>query len=129
MPFMRSESCSFIWHPKVVTWYRRTATENLAGRQNLEAGYAAELARVTCRQRQPVADSCRGDPEVVRTDHLAAPGELCPDIGMHTGDRLGDRDRLQAGEQMLDERTAPRTARPRRTMYAVQQLADGHDAD
>ena len=21
MPFMRSESCSFIWHPKVVTWY------------------------------------------------------------------------------------------------------------
>jgi hypothetical protein len=20
MPFMRSESCSFIWHPKVVTW-------------------------------------------------------------------------------------------------------------
>src|SRR4051812_34068394 len=22
MPFMRSESCSFIWHPKVVTWKR-----------------------------------------------------------------------------------------------------------
>jgi DNA invertase Pin-like site-specific DNA recombinase len=22
MPFIRSESCSFIWHPKVVTWYR-----------------------------------------------------------------------------------------------------------
>src|SRR4051794_22626626 len=21
MPFMRSESCSFIWQPKVVTWY------------------------------------------------------------------------------------------------------------
>ena len=21
MPFMRSESCSFIWHPKVVRWY------------------------------------------------------------------------------------------------------------
>jgi hypothetical protein len=20
MPFIRSESCSFIWHPKVVTW-------------------------------------------------------------------------------------------------------------
>ena len=20
MPFMRSESCSFIWHPNVVTW-------------------------------------------------------------------------------------------------------------
>src|SRR5258708_470991 len=25
MPFMRSESCSFIWHPKVVTWYRGIA--------------------------------------------------------------------------------------------------------
>src|SRR3954451_17306424 len=25
MPFIRSESCSFIWHPKVVTWYRFTA--------------------------------------------------------------------------------------------------------
>jgi hypothetical protein len=22
MPFMRSESCSFIWQPKVVTWNR-----------------------------------------------------------------------------------------------------------
>ena len=21
IPFMRSESCSFIWHPKVVRWY------------------------------------------------------------------------------------------------------------
>jgi hypothetical protein len=21
MPFMRSESCSFIWQPKVVRWY------------------------------------------------------------------------------------------------------------
>ena len=25
MPFMRSESCSFIWHPKVVTWKRLAA--------------------------------------------------------------------------------------------------------
>ena len=25
MPFMRSESCSFIWHPKVVTWKVFTA--------------------------------------------------------------------------------------------------------
>src|SRR5919204_1800271 len=26
MPFIRSESCSFIWHPKVVTWKRLPAT-------------------------------------------------------------------------------------------------------
>src|SRR5215211_5611666 len=25
MPFMRSESCSFIWHPNVVTWKRFVA--------------------------------------------------------------------------------------------------------
>ena len=25
MPFIRSESCSFIWHPKVVTWKRFTS--------------------------------------------------------------------------------------------------------
>ena len=28
MPFMRSESCSFIWHPKVVRWYVFTAAED-----------------------------------------------------------------------------------------------------
>jgi hypothetical protein len=29
MPLIRSESWAFIWQPKVVTWYRRTA-ETLA---------------------------------------------------------------------------------------------------
>jgi hypothetical protein len=29
MPFIRSESCSFIWHPNVVTWNAFTA-DNLA---------------------------------------------------------------------------------------------------
>src|SRR3954468_18099803 len=29
MPFMRSESCSFIWQPKVVTWYRFKAGPRL----------------------------------------------------------------------------------------------------
>ena len=27
MPFIRSESCSFIWHPKVVTWKDLPLTE------------------------------------------------------------------------------------------------------
>ena len=27
MPFMRSESCSFIWQPNVVTWNDFTAVE------------------------------------------------------------------------------------------------------
>src|ERR671921_584391 len=30
MPFIRSESCSFIWHPKVVTWKRFAADIGLS---------------------------------------------------------------------------------------------------
>src|SRR6185436_11260965 len=32
MPFIRSESCSFIWHPKVVRWYVFTAPRIDLGR-------------------------------------------------------------------------------------------------
>src|SRR3954468_18858662 len=37
MPFMRSESCSFIWHPKVVTWKRLAAMalSSVVGRPRL----------------------------------------------------------------------------------------------
>src|SRR3712207_6847066 len=31
MPFMRSESCSFIWHPNVVTWNRFTLGKGTGG--------------------------------------------------------------------------------------------------
>src|SRR3954447_1158958 len=42
MPFIRSESCSFIWHPKVVTWYRFTGLK-----------LARALLRVLDRARLP----------------------------------------------------------------------------
>src|SRR5436190_14455158 len=42
MPFIRSESCSFIWHPKVVTWYCFTASTLALG-----------LLRVLDRARLP----------------------------------------------------------------------------
>ena len=32
MPFIRSESCSFIWHPKVVTWKRFGGARMAVGR-------------------------------------------------------------------------------------------------
>src|SRR5215203_2546835 len=35
MPFMRSESCSFIWQPNVVTWYRFMASSSVVGRPRL----------------------------------------------------------------------------------------------
>src|SRR5919107_5135181 len=35
MPFMRSESCSFIWHPKVVTWKRLASGIEASGYRGL----------------------------------------------------------------------------------------------
>ena len=76
-----------------------------------------------------MSDRGRGDPEIVRADDLPAFGELCPDVSVHPRDRLGDRDRLQPCEQVLDERAAARAASPGRAVHAVQQLAYRDDAD
>src|SRR3954447_4307124 len=46
MPFMRSESCSFIWHPKVVTWKRFTALTSVVGRARLPDHGDLDLSRV-----------------------------------------------------------------------------------
>jgi len=48
---------------------------------------------------------------------------------MNSSNRLGDRDRFEAGEHMLDERMSPRPLGSRRAVDAVQQLADRDDAD
>src|SRR4051794_15052636 len=46
MPFMRSESCSFIWHPNVVTWKRFTALTSVVGRPRLPDHGDLDLAGV-----------------------------------------------------------------------------------
>src|SRR3954454_22573787 len=46
MPFMRSESCSFIWHPNVVTWKRFTALTSVVGRARLPDHGDLDLAGV-----------------------------------------------------------------------------------
>src|SRR5690349_24577950 len=46
MPFIRSESCSFIWHPKVVTWKRFTGLSSVVGRARLPDDGDLDLARV-----------------------------------------------------------------------------------
>src|SRR3954454_14463263 len=46
MPFMRSESCSFIWHPKVVTWKRFMRLSSVVGRARLPDHGDLDLARV-----------------------------------------------------------------------------------
>src|SRR3954454_10531406 len=44
MPFMRSESCSFIWHPKVVTWKRFIALSSVVRRPRLADDGHLDLA-------------------------------------------------------------------------------------
>src|SRR3954447_7725823 len=46
MPFMRSESCSFIWQPNVVTWYRFMASSSVVGRPRLPDDGHLDLTRV-----------------------------------------------------------------------------------
>jgi hypothetical protein len=62
-------------------------------------------------------------------DDLPALGELRPDVRVYPRDGLGDRERLQPGQKMLDKRAAAGAARSIRSMDAVQQLADRYDAD
>src|SRR4051795_7576129 len=57
MPFMRSESCSFIWHPKVVTWKRFTGLVRVSRgarpRGPVEGGGAGSSAGVVGGSRLP----------------------------------------------------------------------------
>src|SRR3954451_3645352 len=46
MPFMCSESCSFIWHPNVVTWKRFTALTSVVGGARLPNDGDLDLAGV-----------------------------------------------------------------------------------
>lgn len=65
----------------------------------------------------------------MRADPLAPPAEIGPHFGVNARNGLGDRDWLEAGEQMLDECAPPRSLRTSRPMDAVQQLADRDHAD
>ena len=94
-----------------------------AGRNPLEVG------DVPGGHAEAVRNSGRADPEIVRADEMPALGELGPELRMHTGDRLGDRDRAHAGEQVLDERAPARSAVAGRPMHPVKQFAHGYDAD
>src|SRR4029453_11923131 len=48
MPFMRSESCSFIWHPKVVTWKRLASVIEASGYRGPRGRLARRDAREVC---------------------------------------------------------------------------------
>lgn len=61
--------------------------------------------------------------------NVASTIEFRPQLGMDARDRLRDRHRLEPCEDMLDERPAPIATGAGGSVHAVQQLADGDDAD
>src|SRR3712207_9575812 len=94
MPFMRSESCSFIWQPNVVTWKRftrrtvaaRSAPERSATRPRADADRAPESRRVVA------VDDAHVDPVLAAARDADPAGEagevLAPAAG--EGPRGGD---------------------------------------
>jgi len=92
-------------------------------------GTRRKSASLPVARAKPCARGSRCNPEIVRSDHLTSRAQRRPDVGVDASDRLGDRERLDAREHVLDERAAPGSTRPGRTMHAVEQLADRDDAD
>jgi hypothetical protein len=65
-----------------------------------------EVGVVARREGESVPDRRCGDPEIVGADRFAAVGESCPDVSVDPSDRFCDRDRLKAGEEVLDKTPA-----------------------
>src|SRR5215212_5107118 len=71
MPFIRSESCSFIWHPKVVTWYFTWATLLRVLRRAALADHGhLHLARVLELLLHRASDRVRQERRLVVVDVL-----------------------------------------------------------
>lgn len=70
--------------------------------------------------------SGRSDPEIVGADDLTASCKLRPDLGVHARDDLGDRDRVEACKDVLNEGSPCRTDGPVCAVHSMQQLADGY---
>src|SRR6266540_2181069 len=91
MPFMRSESCSFIWHPKVVTWYELTV-EILGALWARPHAVGALLLGASTRDEE--GDECV---EVARADRLAE--VLRHRVGRESGGDL----RIRIDDRLADE--------------------------
>jgi hypothetical protein len=70
-----------------------------------------------------------GNPKVVSADRFTSICEIGPDVRMHPGNGLGDRDWLQSRQQVLDECASLRAPSPGRPQDTMQQLADRDHAD
>jgi hypothetical protein len=76
-----------------------------------------------------VRERRRSDPKVVRAHRFPPSAEIRPNGGMYARDWLGNRQRLETCEHMLDERAPVRLPCTGRPVDAMEQLADGDDAD
>ena len=109
--------------------HRRALSASGGRRKNAQPGDALEVRRVAGCYAEPERESRRADPQVVRADDLTSPAEAGPRLGVDARDRLGDGNRLEPGEQMLDERVPARSRTATGAMNAVQELAHRDHAD
>src|SRR3954462_11694470 len=131
MPFIRSESCSFIWHPKVVTWYdgmrwrvallRVVDRARLAHHRHLDLAGVLEL--VLDLSRDLVREQRRG--VVVERTGLDHHPNLAPrlhrvdllDAVVALGDRLEVAQALDVVLQRLAARAGPGAGQRVRSLH------------
>ena len=90
-----------------------------AGRDYSKARDAAEVPGIARRNAETMGERRRTDPEIVCADESTLAAERHPRLCMHASDRLGDRDWIEASENVLDERAPPGASRPSRPIDAV----------
>lgn len=71
----------------------------------------------------------RGDPEIMSANDEAAPAQVGPGFGMDPRYRLGDRHRIDAGEDVFDEGPPAGSSCSSCSVHTLQQFADRDDAD
>src|SRR5919198_6186904 len=111
MPFMRSESCSFIWQPKVVTWNDFIASGGYFG---IEGGARFPLGRLMHGMRARTTPPDRKLADLARRQYGVVSRRQVLALGI---DRGGIERRLAAG----------RLHRMHRGVYAVgHTIVNGH---
>jgi hypothetical protein len=131
-PEVRTRSpCVASISPSATSELLRAATRAGSGGRSdhSQSWNALELCRVAGGKAHPVRERGGRYPEVVCADELPPARELGPNVSVNARDLLGDLNCPHASEQMFDECAAASARCAPRAMHAVQELADGDDAD
>jgi len=100
-----------------VTWSVRQRDSH-----DVKAGDAVEVTGVGCSDAPSGSHSGRRDEPVVRSDVLAASGELSPYSGMRAGGKEAERQRGERGQDRFDEGPTTGPVLRGRAVHAVQQF-------